>query len=71
MGAGAKGKYAGEPSLTFFFQGNLVGTLGGRYSNSERAMFDSVQQGNTAMTVIVRQSKFSDDLYTTAYYPLT
>jgi hypothetical protein len=29
-----------------------------------------VKLGNTRMRVVVRQSQFSDDLYTTAYYPL-
>jgi hypothetical protein len=70
QGVETKGKYAGNPSLTFFFDGKPIGTLGGRYFESEHAVFDSVKLGNTRMRVVVRQSQFSDDLYTTAYYPL-
>ena len=70
QGVEQKGKYAGKPSLTFLFDGKPIGTLGGRYFDSEQAVFESVNRGNTTMRVIVRQSRFSDELYTTAYYPL-
>jgi hypothetical protein len=69
-GVEAKGKYAGKSTLTFLFEGKPIGTLGGRYFESEQAVFDSVKRGNTRMRVIVRQSRFSDELYATAYYPL-
>jgi hypothetical protein len=69
LGVEENGKYAGVPTLTFKVKGQVVGTLGGRFYEGERAVFEAFQRGVAKkLKVVIRKSQYRDgELYAKAH----